>query len=266
MGIATYLLLVLRPYYASKLLSEIVRKTTSPYEVVVWMNCDSLEFEKRLSFLRSQGAPIRLVGKTPENIGMAAFRAMIGESAGDLLVQLDDDVIMISRRAVEFAREALSGRKDLGMVVASVWQDEYTSGAHGFPSSYILKDPEHCLYDGVIDGGFTFYPRESLEAMMKCSFSKYGGLGAETIHHLEQEGKVGYLSRRIKMFHLHGPIYHWYFNHLEEEIRKYRAVGFHAMADLYERHAEYPTRGKLAQKLKEIEAHFDSFDGALVKP
>jgi len=264
--IATYLLLVLRPYYASKLLAEIIRKTTVPYEVVVWMNCENPDFEKHLAHLTAQGAPIRLVGKTPENIGMAAFRPMIAESAGDMLVQLDDDVIMISRRAVEIAREALAARKDLGMVVASVWQDEYTSGAHGRPCDYVLKDESLCLYEGNIDGGLTFYPRESLGALMKCSFAKYGGLGAETLYHLGLEGKVGYLSRRIKMFHLHGPVYHWYFNHLEEEIQKYRAVGLNATADVYERHSGYPQRQKLAEKLKEIEAHFDSFDGTLVKP
>lgn len=266
MEMASYLLLVLRPYYASCLLSEIVRKTTANYEVVVWMNCESRTFEDYVMSLSKRGLPVRIVGRTPENIGMCAFRSMISEAKGDLLIQLDDDVIMISRRAIEEARKVFSSRPEVGLLCACTWQDEYTRGAHARPQDYVLRDPEHLLYDGVIDGGFTFYPQASRPFLMKASFSKYGGLGAETVYHLEQAGKSSHLSRRIKMFHLHGPVYHWYFNHLGAEILKYRSVGFGAMADLYEKHSEFPSRALMRDRLEEIRSHFESFDGSQVKP
>lgn len=262
MPLASYLLVVLRPWYAELLLRELVKKTTASYEVLVWMNCEAPGFEALVLYLASRGCSIRIVGRSPENVGMVAFRNLIEAASGDLLVQFDDDVIMVSRRAIELCREVFSRRPDVGLLVGGVWQDEYTSGGHGKPSDYLLVDRENLLYDGPVDGGFTFYRKEAVKVLLSASFRKYWGMGAETIHNLKGKGLSGYLFGRVKMLHLHGPVYHQYFGKLDFEVEKFKSVGFRGMASVYERCLEFPPRELVEKKLLEAEEYFDKFDGA----
>lgn len=262
MELASYLMIVLRPWYACKLLSEIQKKTTARYEVLIWMNCVSVEFDEHVERLKLEGCPIKVVGRSPENIGMAAFRNLAEAASGDLLIQLDDDVIMFSRRAIELARDVFLKRPDVGLLVGSMWQDEYTSGGHAKPADYKLIDRENLLYDGTIDGAFTFYRKEAVKTLLRSSFRLYWGMGAETIYNLKSEGMSGHLFRRVKMFHLHGPVYHKYFGWLDFEIEKLKRVGCPGIADVYKNHSNFPSKEVLDENLRKIEAHFECFDGA----
>lgn len=262
--VASYMLVAFRPYYASRLISEVVRKTTVPYEFLIWLNCESPFLEEYIASLASSGAPIRIVGKTPENIGMAAFGNVIAQARGRILVQVEDDVLLISRHGVEVVEDVFQRYPAVQMVGAHVWQDEYTTGARPPVKLYNPMVPAEGLYEGPIDGGFTFYRRELAEAMMDQPMRKYFGLGVGTHLKLIRAGErqKGWLSLKIRMFHVHGPIYHSCFpGMLDFEISKYRSIQYMDIAQVYEdAKSSLPPAEVLQSRLKEIQELFETFD------
>ena len=87
------------------LIEDLVRKTTVPFEILVWLNIDDPEYEAFLQGQRAQGIPLCIVGKTPENIGMYAYRPLFEQARHELIVQIDDDVVAVSRNIAEQAHE-----------------------------------------------------------------------------------------------------------------------------------------------------------------
>lgn len=263
--VVSYMLVAFRPYYASRTISEIVRKTTVSYELLLWLNVDSPHLEEYVGTLQAAGHPIRIVGKTPENIGMRAFKTLIQEAEGEFLVQCEDDVIHISRRAAEIAGEIFDRYPDVMMLGGHVWQDEFTTGARPPMSLYNPMVHEEGLYEGPIDGGFTFYRRANIPMLLESvGDGSYFGLGVGT--HLkwirQDQGRKGWLSIRIQMFHLNGPLYHSFFpGMLEFEIAKYRKIQYFDVAQAYEdAKSDLPPREDLERNLREAEAFFESFD------
>src|SRR5215471_12098375 len=116
----SYCIVAYRPHYSSLLIQDLMRKTTAPWEILVWLNVDDAEFE---GFLQTTGAPVRIVGKTPENIGMEAYPRLFHEARHELIVQIDDDVIAVSKRIAEQASDIFARFPRVKQLVADVWQD-----------------------------------------------------------------------------------------------------------------------------------------------
>jgi len=85
----SYCIASYRPTYSTLLVQDLIRKTTAPFEILIWLNTDDERYEKFLEEQRSQGAPVRIVGKTRENIGMQAYPLLFAESQYDLIAQID---------------------------------------------------------------------------------------------------------------------------------------------------------------------------------
>jgi hypothetical protein len=256
------MLVAFRPFYASRLVCEVVRKTTVSYELLVWLNVEDPNLEAYIANLVSAGSPIRIVGKTPGNIGMLAFKNLIVEAKGNILVQLEDDVINISRQAAEIADDIFNRYPDVHMVGGHVWQDEYTTGGRPPMSFYNPQVLGEGLYEGPIDGGFTFYRRTNIPLMLDNSIDKYFGLGVSTHLKLIKAGIRGWMTIKIMMFHLHGPIYHSFFpGMLDFEIKKYRGINYFDVAQAYEDEGlTLPDQDEIARRLKNIDAFFESFN------
>jgi hypothetical protein len=69
---------------------------------VVNVGSDALDAE--LAAAVARGAPTRIVGRTPDNIGMQAYRDLFCAARHPLIVQIDDDVVCISRGIAERAQ------------------------------------------------------------------------------------------------------------------------------------------------------------------
>lgn len=259
----SYLLPAYRGFYASRLFGEIARKTTVPYEFLVWLNLDNKGLEAYIQGLISSGYPIRIVGSTPENIGMRAFKPLIEQARGEYLVQLEDDVLFISRRAMEVADDILRRRPEIGMLSAELWQDEFSNGGHPGPDHYKVVSEADQLYEGPIDGGFSVYPRSSVPILLQADFRPYFGLGAETHCRLNGLGKKAYKTRRMRMFHIAGPTYHSLFaGMIEFEIEKYKRVGHQGMVEVFEtQRMTLPPRTILDQRFRAIDNYHDAFSG-----
>lgn len=232
--VASYCVPVFRPVYARRLLGELVRKTSVPYEIRLWLNCDDALFEEEVQDLARQGVPVHIDGKTPENIGMQAFKAMFSRAEGRMLVQLDDDVVAITPGAAEIALDVLE-KRDAGLLGAHVWQDDWGNGGRPALKHYILVDPAARLFKGPIDGGFTFYRREVAARIHRLRNARYFGLGVELVGEAGLMGLESYLTDRILMFHVNTPAYHAHFGMLDFEIKKYRNINRNDMAELLER-------------------------------
>ena len=245
----SYCIAAYRPQYSSLLIQDLVRKTTAAFEILVWLNVDDAEFEH---FLQTMGAPVRIVGKTPENIGMEAYRQLFHAAGHELIVQIDDDVVAVSRRIAEQASDIFARFPRVKQLVADVWQDEYTTGARPPMSCYRAYEPAQGLYDGPIDGWFSIFHRSVLPLAESAPRSIYFPLGG----HWElsrANGELGLLCTKFKVFHVIGPQYASYFGMLDFEIRKYQRLGRTDIVDWYESaKATLPAKAELEPRVKKI--------------
>lgn len=229
----SYCICCLRPKYDRLLVEDLIRKTTDPYEILLWINTPDPSVEELARRKAAEGAPVRVVGSTPWNIGMAGFRELFRAARHEMIVQLDDDVVCVSPRIAETASEIFARRPEVRQLVADVVQDEWTNGARPPMDRYSPYAPSDGLHDGPIDGWFSVYRRAILHVLLEAPYEKYFYLGSWVRARLSQLGLRGLLCRRMKVFHATGPAYAAHFGALSDEVRKYREVGRQDMAQLY---------------------------------
>ena len=247
----SYCIASYRPTYSTLLVQDLIRKTTTPFEILIWLNTDDERYEKFLEEQRTQGAPIRVVGKTRENIGMQAYPLLFAESQYDLIAQIDDDVVAVSRNIAEYAAEVFCKFPSVKQLVADVWQDDYTTGARPPMSSYRAMEPD--LYEGPIDGWFSVFHRSVLPLAQSRYGDIYFPLGALLRNRLRETGRLGLLCTKFKVFHVIGPQYVSYFGMLDFEIEKYRRLGRHEIVNWYESsRATLPPADELNSRVRNI--------------
>ena len=275
----SYCVPIFRPWFAKRLILDLIRKTSAPFEILLWLNVNDAEFDAFLAEQIAAGHPVKVVGKTPENIGMSAFGALFEEARYEMITQIDDDVICVSPRIAEICSEIFAKHPIVKQVAANVWQDELTCGARPAGDRYKIFDVELGLYNGPIDGWFSVYHRSILPLVLKLANQrkslrvswkppffqlrryqpgKYFYLGSGVQGRLERFGKVGLLCTRCKVFHVTEPDYLSYFNGLDFEIKKYRALGRNDVADSYERRSARPAPESLADRVRQIELSLSS--------
>ena len=254
----SYCIASYRPTYSTLLVQDLIRKTTAPYEILIWLNTDDEGYEKFLEEQRAQGAPVRIVGKTRENIGMQAYPLLFAESQYDLIAQIDDDVVAVSRNIAEYASDVFGKFPSVKQLVADVWQDDYTTGARPPMSSYRAVEAEHELYEGPIDGWFSVFHRSVLPLAQARYGDTYFPLGALLRNRLRETGRLGLLCTKFKVFHVIGPQYVSHFGMLEFEIEKYRRLGRHEIVNWYEgARATLPPPEELSARVRNIFASLD---------
>ena len=247
----SYCIASYRPTYSTLLVQDLIRKTTAPFEILIWLNTEDERYEKFLEEQRTQGAPIRVVGKTRENIGMQAYPLLFAESQYDLIAQIDDDVVAVSRNIAEYAAEVFCKFPSVKQLVADVWQDDYTTGARPPMSSYRAVQPD--LYEGPIDGWFSVFHRSVLPLAQSRYGDIYFPLGALLRNRLRETGRLGLLCTKFKVFHVIGPQYVSYFGMLDFEIEKYRRLGRHEIVNWYESsRATLPPADELNSRVRNI--------------
>lgn len=249
----SYCITCYRPRMDELLIDELISKTTVPYEILIWHNNDDLQLAEFIKNKQDQGLPLKLVGATPENIGMAAFKPLFEAASYDMIVQLDDDVTVITPKAAEICADIFSRRPEVKQIVSDVWQDVYTSGAHPGMAAYKPYALDDGLYDGPIDGGFSVYHRSILPIVLQAPFDKYFYLGAWVRGAMPSRGFIGVLCKKIKIFHVYGPIYASAYGLFDFEHEKFKAVGLTGIADGFDRWREkLPSKEFLADKIDGI--------------
>jgi glycosyltransferase involved in cell wall biosynthesis len=229
----SYCIACYRPSYARQLIDDLIAKTSAKYEILLWINVVNADFEQFLAGRIAAGAPIRVIGRSPENIGMAAYPYLFAASQGEMVAQIDDDVICVSPRIAETAKEIFDRFPEAGMLTADVWQDEYTTGARPPIDHYRIFNSQFGLYDGPIDGWFAVYRKSSLAACGDIRPGRYFSLGCTLKARLGAVGQRGLLCTRMKVFHVTDPAYVAHFGMLDAEVAKYRLIGRQDQVDVY---------------------------------
>jgi len=251
----SYCIVSFRPTYSKLLISDLINKTSSKYEILVWLNLEDINFENFLYDKIRLGYPLKIIGKSPENIGMRAYFQLFKKAQYELLVQIDDDVVMVSNKIAEYANQIFIMFKNVRQLVADVWQDEYTTGARPPMKNYRLFNNKYGLYDGPIDGWFSIYHRSILPLIVQITPAKYLYLGGMIKRQLIRHRLKGLLCTRFKVFHVIGPQYASYFNMLDFEIKKYRMLGRQDIVRWYEQGRKKLPNTQLLQKKVEIIKH-----------
>jgi hypothetical protein len=234
----SYCVAVYRPTYARLLLADLVRKTTVPFEILIWLNVADAQLDADIDSAIAAGVPLRVMGRTPHNIGMGAYRILFRSARYPLITQIDDDVVCISRGIAERADRLFRQFPNVRQLVADVWQDELTTGARPPMENYTAFDSSEGLYSGPIDGWFSIYHRSILPLLMSLPSAPYFAIGAAVRARLAERGLLGVLDRGMKVFHVIGPTYATAFGMVQFEIEKYQRLGRHDIVSWYQRESE----------------------------
>jgi hypothetical protein len=257
--VISYCIALYRPTYARLLLADLVAKTTVPFEILVWLNVADAALDADIAAARERGVPLRVLGRTPENIGMRAYPTLFRAARYPLITQIDDDVVCISRGIAERAARLFERFPAVRQLVADVCQDEHTTGARPPLDQYSVFDAAEGLHSGPIDGWFSIYHRDIQPLLASLPSAQYIALGAAVRARLQQRGQAGLLDLGSKVFHVIGPAYADGFGMLDFEIEKYRRLGRHDIVAWYEgyRAGRLPA-GMLADRIKAIRAALDA--------
>src|SRR4051794_12040664 len=74
----SYCIAVYRPTYARQLLADLVLKTSAPFEILIWLNVADAALDAQIDTAIKSGVPLRVIGRTPTNIGMVAYSKLFG--------------------------------------------------------------------------------------------------------------------------------------------------------------------------------------------
>jgi len=255
----SYCIAVYRPTYARLLLADLAQKTTARYEILVWLNVQDAELEADIAAAKARGVPLHVIGRTPHNIGMQAYRMLFRAARYPLITQIDDDVVCISRGIAERAERLFRRFPAVRQLVADVWQDDNTTGARPPLAHYQAFDAAEGLYSGPIDGWFSVYHRSILPLLLALPQAPYLALGAAAHARLKQRGQHGLLDLGMKVFHVIGPAYADAFSMLDFEVGKYRRLGRHDIVAWYEAYRRDAAGwDRLADRIREIRVSLDS--------
>jgi hypothetical protein len=257
--VISYCIAAYRPNYVRVLLADLVTKTSTPFEILLWLNVADGALDADIEAAIKNGVPLRVIGRTPENIGMVAYASLFRAARYPLITQIDDDVVCISRGIAERADRLFKRFPNVSQLVADVWQDEFTTGARPPLDRYAAFDADEGLYSGPIDGWFAIYNRSILPLLLELPFEPYFSLGAMVLGRLAQQGQHGVLDLGMKVFHVIGPEYAHAFGMLDFEIAKYRRLGRAEIVDWYENHRRAAgSREELDARIEAIRLSLDS--------
>lgn len=217
----SYCVCVLRPRLFYILLEDLIRKTSVPYEILVWLNTRAPDLERYIERMAQRGIPVRMVGCSPDNVGMVGYKVLFQSAKYDLITQVHDDVVCISRGIAEEATEIFKAHPTVKQIVADVVQDAFTTGGKPGPDAYTVVDEASALVQGPIDGWFSIYHKSILQILKDAPYTKYFYLGSYVQMQLRARKLEGYLCTRMKVFHLAGPAYAQLMDTVGVEVKKY---------------------------------------------
>lgn len=255
----SYCVAVYRPTYARLLIADLVAKTSVPFEILVWLNVADPAFEAEMAATIASGVPLRVIGRSPANVGMRAFGNLFRASQYPLIAQIDDDVVCISRNIAQRAARLFGRFPTVRQLVADVWQDEHTTGARPPIEHYTPFAASEQLYLGPVDGWFAIYHRSILPVLLGVPKTRYCPLGCAIARQLTRRGQHAVLDRGMKVFHVIGPAYASAFDMLDFEIEKYRGLNRPDIESWYRSYAagDHPAE-TVAGRIDVIRASLDS--------
>lgn len=230
----SYCVCLSRHAQASLLLRELVEKTKVPFEILVWLNSNDPRLLDTVETMKAERAPLKVVGSTPHDIGMQGYRVLFEHAKYDMVAQISEHVILMSKGIPEKAAAIFKKHKDVKMLVADVVQDKYTDGARPPMDQYKPFDETNGLYDGPVDGWFAIYDKCLFPSLYDVNYDRSFFLGSWARGKAISMKYRGLLCNQMRVFHAYGPAYAELFGSRFDEAQRIRYFGNHQLAGIYE--------------------------------
>lgn len=229
----SYCIAVSKPKTAMILIQDLIEKTTVPYEILLWANTGEKAFMQFIDNTIKTGVPLRLVGKSPYSIGMVAYKILFQEAKFDMIAQVDETVLLVSRKIAEKAASYFVRNPRIKQIVADVVQDTYTTGGRPPMKDYTALSPQDGLYEGPVDGWFSVYHRSAFDWLMEAPYERVFFLGSWMKGKIAGGGFKSVLCTKMRVWNTAGPAYSHFFGVASVDIQNLREAGKNDMAHEY---------------------------------
>ena len=162
-----------------------------------------------------------------ENIGLSAYKKLFSLAKGNIIIEVDDDILQFPSKVDEVFKIYFEKFKDFGYLALDVVQNEHTTGAKPDLKNYkVIERDGMSLELGPTGGWCTGFRRRDFNKI-KFIFNSFN-------HYNFKHGEDGFLSKLfrilgkksaiisgIKCFHATGPYYSKEYGLLDRDIEKY---------------------------------------------
>lgn len=194
-------------------------------------------------FYRSNIGKIGIkVVNSDKNIGLNAYKKLMRMATGDIVIEVDDDVLEYPSCVDLVFEDYLSTFTDFGFMSLNVIRNELTKGGKPPEESYseIERDGK-AVQIGPTGGWCAGFRRRDykkisflFERVIPLSFKH--GEDAVLSKLFKLIGKKSGVIKNVKCLHAAGPHYANIYGSLQRDIEKYDAAGIDNMRDIYKKY------------------------------
>lgn len=172
------------------------------------------------------------------NIKLAAYKELYRMAQGEIIIELDDDVLIFPNKVDMIFEKYLKKFNKFGFIALDVIQNEYTNGAK--PEEHFYKEviiDNLILQQGPTGGWCSAIRRKDFKFIswifniLPLSMSLGEDLALQRL--MKLLGKKSGIIKNIKCLHASGPYYSKHYGLLERDIEKYRVSNLGALVDVY---------------------------------
>jgi len=183
--------------------------------------------------------PGLVVFNKPKNQGLNAYKILFKRAKGDVIIEVDDDILNFPKSFDETIVDYLSAYGDYGFLALNVIQDEHTNGAKPTASQYIEDRRNGKVVERGPTGGWCtgFRRRDYWKVHLFFNFIPLNMKRCEdgmltTLFRVLLHLKAGIIQKAVCL-HACGPYFAAVYGQLDREIEKYRASGLLDIARSY---------------------------------
>lgn len=220
-----------RKEFLSCAVTTVVSNTQLPFELIIMDNASDDGTREMCQMLQAKYPALVRHIRLRRNIGTNAYALGFLQARYKYLVDMDDDILAISKGWDRATIDAFRRFPRLGLLAMNVVQDKYTSGGKHDISEYSESTvSDTTLEIGPTGGWFAVTTRPIYDEVGGFIFLPYKPFPAEDGQYIRQLSKRGYIAGILKkafVYHASGP----YWN---------RAYGFNRIWDeKYRRHHKH---------------------------
>ena len=187
--------------------------------------------ETRQVLRKYEGLPGVRIIQLSENRGLNSYKKLFRMAQGEILLEVDDDVIQVPKDFDLTFLEYLNRFPDYGYLALNVIQNEMTDGAKPDKSAYEVDDRDgYVIERGPTGGWFSAFRRKDffvfrpLYNLVPFNFSLSEDGVLAILMDVVLSLKTGLIQSEVCL-HACGPYYAKQYGHIDREVEKYEKSG-----------------------------------------
>lgn len=204
----------------------VLSNTSRPFELFIMDNASEDGTDEMCRVLQQQHPGKVRHFRLDRNFGTNAYALGFLQARFKYLVDMDDDILALSRGWDEAAVNAFQRFPRLGFLAMNVVQDEYTTGAKKQPSQYREQvSGDITLQVGPTGGWFSVTTRAHYNAVGGFIFKPYKPFPPEDGKYIRKLAQRGYFAAILKqkfVYHASGAYWNGAYGYTKIWDEKYR--------------------------------------------